>query len=493
MRNTKHTRNKGLKTLLIVMMSLVVISATGMFNIGVLTAGTGEKTPIGSAALAAATPESFADLAERLKPSVVNIRTTKTITTGRQGTFRSPFGEGSPFDQFFGDEFFRRFFGDIPRREFKQRSLGSGFIISKDGYIFTNNHVVEKADTIIVKVSDEKEYEAKVVGRDKNTDIALLKIEPDNSLPIIRIGDSDKLRVGDWVIAIGNPFGLSQTVTAGIVSAKGRVIGAGPYDDFIQTDASINPGNSGGPLFNMNGEVVGINTAIVAQGQGIGFAIPINMAKAILDDLKEKGKVTRGWLGVSVQDITDEIAEGLKLKEKKGALVADVFEGDPADEAGVKSGDVIIRVNGKDVENTHELLKIIAGIKVGKSVDVVILREGKEKEVRIKIAERPERDKLALRSKTSEHFGMTVQEITPEIAKHLGLPDTNGVIVSEVKEGSAAGATGIRAEDIILQVNKVKIYEMEDYEKEMARAEKAGSVLLLIQRGGSKFFVVIRK
>jgi serine protease Do len=233
-------------------------------------------------------PFSFADLAEKLKPCVVNISTTKTV---RGSGFRSPFGQGSPF--FGGDDFFERFFGNIPDRQFKQKSLGSGFIISNDGYIFTNNHVVEQADKILVKLSDGKEYEAKIIGKDANTDIALIKIKPSNSLPVAETGDSDKLRVGDWVLAIGNPFGLEQTVTAGIVSAKGRVIGAGPYDNFIQTDASINPGNSGGPLFNMEGKVVGINTAIVAQGQGIGFAIPISMAKTILPDLKAKGKVTR--------------------------------------------------------------------------------------------------------------------------------------------------------------------------------------------------------
>ena len=240
-------------------------------------------------------PLSFADLAEKLKPSVVNISTTKTI---RGGGFRSPFGQGSPFDRNFGgDDFFERFFGDTPQRQFKQKSLGSGFIISHDGYIFTNNHVVEQADKIIVKLSDGKEYEAKIIGKDAKTDIALIKIKSGDSLPVAETGDSEKLRVGDWVLAIGNPFGLEQTVTAGIVSAKGRVIGAGPYDNFIQTDASINPGNSGGPLFNMEGKVIGINTAIVAQGQGIGFAIPISMAKTILPDLKAKGKVTRGVAG----------------------------------------------------------------------------------------------------------------------------------------------------------------------------------------------------
>ena len=335
-------------------------------------------------------PFSFSDLAERVKPAVVNISTTKTYK-GRSG-FGSPFGRSrSPF----GDDFFDRFFGDIPQREFKQRSLGSGFIISNDGYIFTNNHVVEKADKIMVKVSDGKEYEAKIIGTDAKTDIALIKIKPSNSLPVVEIGDSDKVKVGEWVIAIGNPFGLEQTVTAGIVSAKGRVIGAGPYDNFIQTDASINPGNSGGPLFNMEGKVIGINTAIVAQGQGIGFAIPMNMAKSILGDLKTKGKVTRGWLGISVQDITDEIAKNLNHKDKSGALVSDVFKGDPADKAGIKAGDIVTEINGKPIKDTHDLLLTIAAMHVGEKVSIKALRDGKEMMFQVVVAERKDKAEMA--------------------------------------------------------------------------------------------------
>ena len=278
---------------------LIILSIAGIIHFSFASGKTGAKlTPVANAAAKEIVPPgiplSFADLAERIKPAVVNISTTKIIKTTRQG---SPFGDEF-FERFFGgDDTFRRFFGNTPR-EFKQRSLGSGFIITRDGYIFTNNHVVEKADKIKVRLSSGKEYDAKVVGKDSKTDLALIKINASNSLPVVDLGDSDRLRVGEWVLAIGNPFGLEQTVTAGIVSAKGRVIGSGPYDNFIQTDASINPGNSGGPLFNMEGKVVGINTAIVAQGQGIGFAIPVNMAKDVMDDLKSKGKVTRGWLGI---------------------------------------------------------------------------------------------------------------------------------------------------------------------------------------------------
>jgi serine protease Do len=494
MNTEKNKRKRFLSFFLTFFIGVFALSVVSVMGISYLSLGTStERAIAASTEETVATPLSFADLAERLKPSVVNIRTTKTITTGRRGAPRSPFGEGTPFDKFFGDEFFKRFFGDVPQREFKQRSLGSGFIISKDGYIFTNYHVVERADKILVKLSDGKEYEATIVGKDKNTDIALLKIKPVNSLPVAVLGDSAKLRVGDWVIAIGNPFGLTQTVTAGIVSAKGRVIGAGPYDDFIQTDASINPGNSGGPLFNLAGEVVGINTAIVAQGQGIGFAIPIHMANQILPDLKTKGKVVRGWLGVSIQDITEDIAKSLKLKTQEGVLIADVFKGDPADKAGLQTGDIIVALNGKTVKDTHELLMIVAGIKVGETVKVTIMRNATEKVFKVRIAERPEREQLAKREKSGEFFGMTVQEITPEIADHLKLPDTKGVIVSEVQQGGPADQAGIQPGDIILQVNRNKIQSLKEYTREMSKTDEEESVLLSIRRKDAKFFVVIRK
>ena len=443
-----------------------------------------------SSSPASQAPLSFADLAERLKPSVVNISTTKII---RGGGARSPF-EGSPLGRYFGgDDFFERFFGDVPQREFKQKSLGSGFIISHDGYIFTNNHVVEQADKILVKLSSGKEYEAKVIGKDAKTDIALIKIKPSESLPVAETGDSDKLRVGDWVMAIGNPFGLEQTVTVGIVSAKGRVIGAGPYDNFIQTDASINPGNSGGPLFDMAGQVIGINTAIVAQGQGIGFAIPISMAKTILPDLKSRGKVTRGWMGVSVQDISEDIAKSLRLKDQKGALISDVVAGDPAEKAGLRAGDVITEINGKTVANTHELLLLIAGLRVGETIKVKVFRDGQEKIFPILIAERTDKTETASAKISGEAFGMSVQEITPEIAGQLGLPVKKGLIVVDVQGGSLADEVGIQPQDIILQVNKAKITTMKEYLREIAKAGEKGSILLLIKRGKSTFFVPLIK
>ena len=440
-----------------------------------------------------APPLSFADLAEKAKPAVVNISTTKTVTSGGLGMFREPFGQGSPFEQFFGEDFFRRFFGDMPERKFEQRSLGSGFIISADGYLFTNNHVVEKADEIMVRLSDEREYKAKVVGTDPNIDIALLKIEPEGTLPVVTIGDSDSLRVGDWVIAIGNPFGLSQTVTAGIVSAKGRLIGAGPYDDFIQTDASINPGNSGGPLFNLAGEVVGINTAIVAQGQGIGFAIPVNMAKDVIDDLKTRGKVVRGWLGVSIQDISEDIAKNLNLKSREGALVADVFEGDPAEKAGLRTGDVIVAIDGAKIKDTHDLLQKVGRIRIGTRTKLTVLRNGKEQEFTVTVSERPEQERLLARGKTSDYLGMTVQEITPEIARHFGLRSVEGVIVTAVKKDGPAGKAGIEEQDIILQVNRTRIENLKEYNQVMAKSAERESVLLLIKRGNAQYYVAIRK
>jgi serine protease Do len=435
------------------------------------------------------TPVSFSDLAEKVKPAVVNISTTKTYK-GRSG-FGTPFGR-SPFSGPFGDDFFDRFFGDTPQREFKQRSLGSGFIISNDGYIFTNNHVVEQADKILVKVSDGKEYEAKIIGTDAKTDIALIKIKSGNSLPVVELGDSDKVKVGEWVIAIGNPFGLEQTVTAGIVSAKGRVIGAGPYDNFIQTDASINPGNSGGPLFSMEGKVIGINTAIVAQGQGIGFAIPVNMAKSILADLKAKGKVTRGWLGISVQDISEDIARNLNHKNRNGAIVSDVFKDDPADIAGIKTGDIITEINGKLIKDTHDLLLTIAALHVGDRVSIKVVRDGKEMIFSVVVSERKDKPESVLAKGSKEYFGITAQDITPEISRQLGIGHESGVIVNDIESGSPADDVGLQPQDIIVQINKVRINSMKEYAKEMSKAAEKKSVTLLVKRGKSSFFVGLR-
>ena len=479
--------NKNRKTFFMFLMAFLIaffiVSFVEVLRSSLIPSGAPE-IPAASA-IEGTAPGSFSDLAERVKPAVVNISTTKTLKGKSMG---NPFGR-SPFNEYFGDDFFNHFFGDNPQRDFKQRSLGSGFIISNDGYIFTNNHVVENTDKILVKISDGKEYEAKIIGTDSKTDIALIKIKPDNSLPTVEIGDSDVVRVGEWVIAIGNPFGLEQTVTAGIVSAKGRVIGAGAYDNFIQTDASINPGNSGGPLFNMAGKVIAINTAIVAQGQGIGFAIPINMAKNILADLKTKGKVTRGWLGISIQDISEDIAKSMNYKNKHGVLVSDVVKDDPADKAGIKVGDIITEINGKTIKDTHDLLLTTAALHVGDKATIKALRDGKEMSFQVFVAERNDKSEIALTKKTGGYFGINVQEITKDIAKQLGISSDAGVIVTDVEEGSPADDVGIQPRDIILQVNKVKITSLKQYSAAMSKAAEKKILNLLIKRGNSNFYV----
>jgi serine protease Do len=441
-------------------------------------------------AAAAPPPASFSTLVKTLTPAVVNINTTKVVERrGRNFNFH-----GSPFpnDQF--DEFFNRFFGQQPQRKFKQRSLGSGFIISKDGYILTNNHVVEDADEVKVTLSDEKTYDAKIIGTDDRTDLAILKIEVDHDLPIVPLGDSSKLEVGDWVIAIGNPFGLERTVTAGIVSARGRVIGSGPYDDFIQTDASINPGNSGGPLFNLQGEVVGINAAIVAGGQGIGFAIPVNMAKDLLPQLKT-GKVSRGWLGVQIQKVTPELAESFKLESERGALVADVVEDSPAARAGVKTGDIIVSFNGQEVDGMRKLPRLVAAVPSGTKVKMKVLRRGKLKELRVVIAELKD-EKMADGSPVEkgelDRLGMAVRQITPELASQYRLPRDSGVVISRIDPDGLAAEGGLHAGDIILQVNNSDIVTVKDFRQAIKKAKKNKLVRSLVQRRNSRIFVVMR-
>ena len=433
---------------------------------------------------------SLADLVNHAKPSIVNISTT-TVIRGPGGPFMGP---ANPFKDFFGEDFFDKFFGNAPRREFQQRSLGSGFIIDKEGYILTNNHVVERASTIKVKLSDEKEYDAKVIGRDPKTDIALIKVDVRQSLPIAVLGNSDSLQVGDWVMAIGNPFGLSHTVTAGIVSAKGRVIGAGPYDDFIQTDASINPGNSGGPLFNLKGEVVGINTAIVSGGQGIGFAIPINVAKDMLSQLKSKGRVSRGWLGVVIQKVTPEIAKSFGLKDEEGALISDVMDQSPADKAGIKRGDVIISFDGKKIKDNEMLPRLVAVTEIGKKVKLTLVRDKKQIVVDVIVGELPEETlRPSRKTEVEKDLGLVVQDITPEIAKHLNLKDRRGVIVTDVMPGSPAQGADIRSGDIIKEVARKPLRNMADFKEAMGQANVKEGVVMLIQRESATFYTVVRE
>jgi serine protease Do len=434
-------------------------------------------------------PQSFADLAERVKPAVVNISTTTTV--------RVP---GSPFRHFFGPneegpfgDFFKHFFGDIPDREMKQQSLGSGFIIDKDGFIITNNHVVEGADEIKVKLADGREFKAKVVGRDKKTDLALIKISSlFRNLPTLELGDSSKMRTGDWVLAIGNPFGLEHTVTQGIISATGRVIGSGPYDNFLQTDAPINPGNSGGPLVNLKGEVIGINTAIIASGQGIGFAIPSDMAKSVISQLREKGKVTRGWIGVSIQSITPELAQAMGLKEQKGALVSEVMQGSPADAAGVKRGDVIISFDGKNVKEASDLPIIVAETPVGKTVQVTVVRNGKNVDLKITIAEMKGEELASRRGAPEEGLGMQVDDIKPEWQREFDLRERTGVVVTGVSPDSPADEAGIKAGDVIKEINRKAIRNMKDYSEYIGAGRSGAPILLLIKRGDQTFYVSIK-
>ncbi len=435
-------------------------------------------------ASAKAVMPDFVELAKRLKPAVVNISTSKTITPSRMFQRPSPFGQ-DPFD-----DFFNRFF-ENNRRPHTQRSLGTGFIISDDGYIITNNHVVDGADEIKVKLYDGREFKGVVKGADEKLDIALVKITTKEHVPVAPLGDSDKLQVGEWVMAIGNPFGLEATVTAGIVSAKGRVIGSGPYDDYIQTDASINPGNSGGPLFNAEGQVVGINTAIIAGGQGIGFAIPINMAKAIIPQLQEKGKVTRGRLGVMIQPLTEDLAKSFGVKGEKGALVSEVIAGSPAEKAGLKVGDIIVTYDGKQLGEFNELPRLVASTPVGSKVKLDIIRDGKHKEVTVTIDKLQETAAEASGA-IKRMLGMTVQELTPELATRMQLSVTKGVVVTEVAPAGAAVDAGIQPGDVIQEVNGSKISTLDEYDKALASVKKNGLLRILLKRGTSSLFVAVR-
>jgi serine protease Do len=434
------------------------------------------------------TNETFSRLAEKLKPAVVNISTT-TVVKGQPffGGRPSPFGERDPFR-----EFWEKFFGGEIPRERETRSLGSGVIINKEGYIVTNNHVVENAKEIVAMLHNKKDYKAEVVGRDKKTDLALIKIEAEEDLPVAPLGDSDELQVGEWVLAIGNPFGLAETVTAGIVSAKGRVIGAGPYDDFIQTDASINPGNSGGPLFNFWGEVVGINTAIVEAGQGIGFAIPINMAKELLPQLKEKGRVTRGWLGVGIQKVTSELAESFGLKEAKGALVSQVFKDSPADKAGIRQGDVILEFDGKQIEEFGDLSRIVASTPVRKTVSIKVFRGGQVISLEATVAEMEEPKEVAL-APARKPLGITVQDLTPEIAASLGLETTTGVVVTGVEPATPGAKAGIRRGDVIIEVDRKPVKDVEEFGQAIEATKGQENVLFLIRRGEGNLFIVVTR
>jgi len=439
--------------------------------------------------LAQATPGSFTELVKEARPSVVNISTVKVIKGGEEREPLTPFGPQDPFK-----DFFDRFFKDQMPREFKQQSLGTGFIIDKDGFILTNNHVVEKSDEIKVRLSDDTEYIAQIIGRDPKTDLALIKIEPDNSLHPLPMGDSDKLEVGEWVIAIGNPFGLGNTVTAGIVSAKYRQIGMGTYENFIQTDASINPGNSGGPLLNIKGEVIGINTAIFSRtggSVGIGFAIPVNMAKELLPQLK-KGKVVRGWLGVMIQTITPELKDKLDLKDEKGALVADVTSGGPADKAGIKRGDVIVTFDGKEIKEMKDLPYIVGSTPVGKEVTVEVIRKGRIERVEVKIGELEGEKEAQVEVAEGPKLGLTVHELTPELARGYGLTEMSGLVVVDVEGNSPASEAGIRPGDLIVEIDQVPVRDLDRFNKIISGYRDGDTVLFLVKRRGTTLYLTLK-
>jgi len=436
-----------------------------------------------------ATPDSFADLAQQLSPTVVNIKVTKMAKTG---DFAGPQQYEGPYR-----EFFERFFQQMPRppRSFRQQGSGSGVIVSQDGYIVTNQHVVEGADEVTVTLANQKELKAEVVGRDPKTDLAVIKVETPDELPAATLGKSQDTRVGDWVMAIGNPFGLTHTVTTGIVSAKGRVIGAGPYDDFIQTDAAINPGNSGGPLFNMQGEVIGINTAINPAGQGIGFAIPTHVAKPLIPQLVAKGEVTRGYLGVSIQAITPELAQALNLDGPKGALVAEVRPDTSAAEAGLKRGDVIVSFNGSAIENVRDLPAMVANTPVGEKATVTVMRDGKTQEIPLTVGKLPAEVAQAEEPSQVEQgkWGMQLQELTPEMAEKYDLSADKGILVAGVQPASPAAEAGIREGDIILEVNRQPVTSVQEVKDVLSQSEAQDALLLLVKRGEGSLFVAMSK
>ena len=459
---------------------IALVMAGLMLTTGQQMAGA-SKSPSASRMI----PDNFSALAEQVGPAVVNIQVEKTAgETGMRPQFH-----GNPF----GDERFKEFFGRGQEPEQRrQAGLGTGFIIDKTGLIITNNHVVEDADTIKVKLEDEREFDAKVVGRDPQTDLALIKIDAKGELPVASLGRSAELQVGEWVLAVGNPFGLDQTVTVGIVSAKGRAIGAGPYDDFIQTDASINPGNSGGPLVNLNGEVVGINTAIIAQGQGIGFAIPIDMATKIVAQLKDSGEVTRGWLGVNIQDLKGELADYYGAKGGEGVLVTEVVPGNPAEKAGIKAKDIITAVDGEKVRTSRELTAKAATLPVGETTKITVVRDGKERTVDVKVAKRPVTVADAGNPPVEKEgeYGLQVTDLTPEMARRLKTNRDGGVVVVGVRPDSKAAKAGLQQGDLILEVDRQNVSSTGELKQLLAKHTGGDGIALLVQRANAGMMVL---
>lgn len=481
---------KTIKRLTVLGLSLTILLLGLFFCIGKEKANSLPKND--KLTTAKSLGQAFVEVAKKVMPSVVNITTEKTVTIKPWERFGEEFFRGSPFEEFF------RGFG-WPRergREYRhrQRSGGSGVIVDQEGYILTNNHVIEGADKIKVRLADGREFVATVKGQDPRTDLAVLHIKA-KDLPVATLGDSDKLEVGEWAIAIGSPFGLEHTVTVGVISAKGRSgLGTGTYEDFIQTDASINPGNSGGPLINIDGEVIGINAMIIQPGTGIGFAIPINMAKQILNDLIKTGKVVRPWLGISVQELTPEMMEHFKVKEREGVLIGQVYPGTGAEKAGLAPGDIIKAVDDKPVKNVNELVKEIQKKSVGQKLKLSIIRDGKPMTVEVTTSAMPDRAELEKEKEGEEKLGARVQELTPQLATRYRISGINqGVVVVDVQEGSLADEMGLQEGDVILEINRKKIESLKDFEKAMREASVEKGILFQIHRKGRSFYLSFKK
>jgi serine protease Do len=431
----------------------------------------------------AGAPGSFADLAEHVSPAIVNIQTKKTLAVG---------GGRHPLEELFPPGF--RF--EVPGQRREMPSLGTGFVISADGFIATNNHVIEDVDKIEVNFLDGRKLQAEIVGRDPSTDVALIRVKPEKDLAFLPLGDSDRVRPGDWVLAVGNPFGLEHTVTAGIVSAKHREINQDQssrrFDDFIQTDAAINPGNSGGPLLNLAGEVIGINTAIRQDANTIGFAIPINLAKTVLPQLLASGKVSRGWLGVVIQPVTEEVAKSLELESKEGALVSDLDPTGPAAKAGVQRYDVIVGFGGKPVHEMEELPKLVASAPVGSKAELMVIRKGKERKLSVQLGELDAEPELASAEPEEKPgaYGLQVQALTPDVAEQLQIEDEAGVVVTGVEPGSAAEEAAMRRGDVILEVNQKAVESVSEFRGALANSERGA--MLLVSRGGTEIIVTLK-
>lgn len=472
----------------------ILIGGLSFYLLGQVTGGRGTSAPLSAPTVPrqiVETSKAFSEIAGSISPAVVNISTTKVIKRDATPFFDDPF-----FD------FFSPFRDFKAPKKWKEQSLGSGVIVSEDGYIITNNHVIEQSDEVKVTLFDKRSFRAKVIGADPKTDVAVVKIDAKN-LPTVRWGDSDKLQVGEFVLAIGNPFGLSHTVTMGIISAVGRAnVGIADYEDFIQTDAAINPGNSGGPLVNIKGELIGINTAIFSRSggyQGIGFAVPANMVRMVMNQLEQKGKVTRGWLGVTIQELTPELAQKFGIKSAKGALIGDIAKGSPAEKAGLRQGDVILEFNGKTVKDVGNLRNMVSQSKVGSEVAITILRGVKEMRITAVIAELPKEVAEASPGGSPEDIpseglsGLSVMDLTREIARQLGLrKEERGVVVARVEPGSSADEAGIRKGDVIQEIDRKKVDGLNDYSRIVGGIRPGDTVLLFVNRGGRKFYVTLR-